>query len=295
MKNNYIETDSFALDSEEFHFVQSKPFKTRLPFAVMLKFFRLENRFPINGDNISSEMTQVISLQLNAKLTLLDKHDWENRTSERFRQEIRKYFGYRQATIDDSERLIDWLIAHVLPDAPTIPQSCEKANQFFRENKLECFTPRELERYVWSASHQYERRVLSNVFSQLSMEAINLIDSLLNDVVAGTETDVTDDILDIKLRHIKKDIAGAKLKNVAFEIDKINRIRSISLPVNLLDTFSRKLLQKYYMRIMAELPSNIKGHDPEVRYATMAAFLYIRSQLLTDNLADVLTQLIQKL
>ena len=39
-----METDLFLLDSEELQFIQSKHYKTRLAFAVMMKFFRLENR-----------------------------------------------------------------------------------------------------------------------------------------------------------------------------------------------------------------------------------------------------------
>lgn len=203
--------------------------------------------------------------------------------------------GYRQASTADSEKLIAWLIEHVLPHAPTIPQACEKANLFFRENKLEFFTPRELERYVRSASHKFEQRFFSSIFEKLPAETIKLIDGLLNEDVTDIEDEEINGISDIKLRHLKKDIPGAKLKNVVAEIDKINRIRQIPIPIERFNSLPRKLLQKYYVRIIAELPSNINDHDPEIRYTTMVAFCYIRSQLMTDNLADMLIQLIHKM
>ncbi|MEO8963234.1 MAG: DUF4158 domain-containing protein [Gammaproteobacteria bacterium] len=149
-----MDTEFFALDSEELRFIQSKHFKTKLQFAVMLKFFRIENRFPDNGDSITPEIIQLVSNQLETNAKLAENIDWENRTSERFRQEIRDFLGYRKAVITDSEKLIAWLIKDVLPQVPTVPQSCEQANQFFRDNKLESFTPRELERYVRSASQK---------------------------------------------------------------------------------------------------------------------------------------------
>lgn len=93
----------------------------------------------------------------------------------------------------------------------------------------------------------------------------------------------------------KKDIAGTKLKYVNFEIDKLNCMRKLVIPANLFGTVSRKVIQKYYTRILAELPSSIKGHKPEIRYATMAAFCLIRSQLLTDNLAEFFIHLIHKM
>ncbi len=295
MNKNNIDTELLLLDSEEQRFVQSKQFKTKLLFAVMLKFFRLENRFPMNGDIISHEIIQFISNQLGISSKLIKNINWENRTSERFRQEIRDFLGYRQATIMDSKKLIAWLIEHVLPQAPTIPQACEEAGKFFRENKLESFTPRELERYVRSASHKFEQQFFSSIFEKMHPGTIKLIDSLLNDNVTGIEDEEISCVLDIKLRHLKKDIAGARLKNVIAEIDKINCIRQIPIPTEIFNTLPRKLLQKYYVRIIAELPSNINDHDPEIRYTSMAAFCYIRSQLMTDNLANMLIQLIHKM
>src|SRR4051794_10935424 len=102
MKNdNNMELDLFTLDSEELRLAQTKPFKTKLHFAIMLKFFRLENRFPANNDVISPELTQVVSNQLELDSQLTEKIDLENRTSERFRQEIRGFLAYRKATVFD--------------------------------------------------------------------------------------------------------------------------------------------------------------------------------------------------
>jgi TnpA family transposase len=260
----------------------------------LLKFFRTENRFPVNDDVISPELIQFISNQLNIN-TELTKIDWENRTSERFRQEIRDFLGYKKATLADSEKLISWLIESVLIDAPTIPQAFERAGQFFRDNKLESFTPRELDRYVRSAAQQFEKLFFSKIYSTLSARTISIIDCILINDIGNTDDEDISETLNIKLRHLKKDIPAAKLKNVSAEINKIDRIRQAELPNAIFKNFSRKLMQKYYLRIMAELPSNIVNHDPETRYSTMAIFCYIRSQILLDNLAEMLTQLIHKI
>lgn len=293
MKNN-IGLDLFALDSEELRIIQTKPFKSKLHFAIMLKFFRTENRFPVNDDVISPEMMQFISNQLNIN-TEITAIDWENRTSERFRQEIQDFLGYKKATLADSEKLISWLIENVLIDAPTIPQSCDRAGQFFRENKLESFTPRELERYVRSAAQQFEKQFFAKIYSKLSSRTIAIIHCMLINDISNTDDEDISETLNIKLRHLKKDIPAAKLKNVSAEINKIDRIRQAELPNAIFENCSRKLMQKYYLRIMAELPSSIVDHDPETRYSTMAIFCHIRSQLLIDNLAEMLTQLIHKI
>jgi len=274
MKNNNIKLDLFTLNSEELRLIQTKPFKSKLHFAIMLKFFMIENRFPVNDDAISQELIQLISNQLNIN-TKLTAIDWENRTSERFRQELRDFLGYKKATLADSEKLILWLLKNVLIEAPTIPQACERAGQFFRENRLESFTPRELERYVRSAPQQFEKKFFANIYSQLSARTINIIDCILINDLSSTDDEDISETLNIKLRHLKKDIPAAKLKNVFAEINKIDCIRQAELPNIIFENLPRKLMQKYYLRIMAELPSNIVDHDPETRYSTMAIFCYI--------------------
>ena len=57
----------------------------------------------------------------------------------------------------------------------------------------------------------------------------------------------------------------------------------------------RKLLKKYHQRIMAASPSNILEFVPDARAASMACFIYIRSQVLTDDVADLFIKLIHNM
>jgi len=82
---------------------------------------------------------------------------------------------------------------------------------------------------------------------------------------------------------------------VQFEIRKLNLIRSIKVPDLLFKSFSKKLIQKYYTRILSDFPASIKRHNAEQKYATMAMFCYARSQILTDNLIDLFIKLIHKI
>jgi hypothetical protein len=68
-KNN-IEVQLFPLDSEELRFIQSKHFKTKLQFVV-LKFFRLKNRFPNSGEIISIKLIQSVSNQVDHSAKLM--------------------------------------------------------------------------------------------------------------------------------------------------------------------------------------------------------------------------------
>jgi len=283
------------LDADELKLVQKKHTGiNRLAFAVMLKFFQLELRYPQKNEVIAQELIDCLSNQLGTNATV-ENFNWEGRSAERFHLEIRKWMGIKKATIANGKQLLAWLLKDVLPHQPTFPQCFEKAHQFFREHKLEPFKARELDRYIRSAMHRFEQEFFSSIYTQLSTDTMQTIDNLLDRADEEEDTHPDENSDEITLRHLKEDTPNAKLKHVSFEIRKLSRLRSILLPIQILQTVSHKTLQKYYMRVLAESPSHIDEYEKKSRYATMAAFFYIRSQVLTDNLADVFIQLIHKM
>jgi TnpA family transposase len=291
--------DDITLEGEELEQVKAKRTpKNQLAFAVMLKFFQLEGYHPANQESVSDAIINRVSTQLDLSPGELENFDWKSITAKRFRQEIRELFGYKKATVADSERLIQWLMEEVLTQAPTLPQCYSQIYKFFRENRLEPFAKDELERYVRSAITRFENGYFSKIFNNLSPETIKSIDNLLSHTTDDASDCVPEEDINsiaIKLMHLKRGVSGVKLKHVNFEIEKLRHIRSICLPMPVFHGISRKLVQKYYLRIMAAAPSNIADYVTETKYASMASFCYIRSQILTDNLADLFIKLTQKM
>jgi len=99
----------------------------------------------------------------------------------------------------------------------------------------------------------------------------------------------------IKFKHLKKNPSGTKLKNIKIELKKLEYLRELAAPNLKFGNLSRHLLQKYYTRILVERPSHVLSHPPAKRYALMAIFFYYRTQYMTDELADLLLQLIHKM
>ncbi|MDP3706095.1 MAG: Tn3 family transposase [Legionellaceae bacterium] len=147
-----------------------------------------------------------------------------------------------------------------------------------------------------TAIHRFEKPFFANIVKQLPSASIKIVNDLLRDDTKlndSTKDNTPED--EITLRRLKADVVGVKLKHVAFEIKKLNFIRSIPIPSSLFDNTPRKLLKKYYQRIMAASPSNVLGFVPDARAASMACFVYIRSQLLTDDVADLFIKLIHNM
>lgn len=294
--NLFIPETLLTLDSEELKFVQSNNTeKNRLAFAIMLKFFQAKGRYPTKKDPVEPMILHSLANQLKVSPLLFEPIHLENRTAERFRQKIRVFLGYKKATLLDAEKLISWLMEQAESGPYTSPQYREKVYLFLKEQKTEPFSPKKIDRYIRAATSRFEKQFFATISKQLSPEAIKLFKKLLNDSDTDdtkVEADINTDVL---LKHLKADPAGVKLKHVAFEIKKLSVIRSVPIPAALFGNASRKLLTKYYQRIMAATPSNILEFVPNARFASMACFFYIRSQLLTDNVVDLLIKLIHNM
>ena len=139
-----------------------------------------------------------------------------------------------------------------------------------------------------SAKQQFEQRLFSKIFNNLTQENLLLIDLVL-DKGSAEDNGV------IELSELKKDIAGAKIKNIQYAIDKIKLLSKLNLAESIFESVDRKLLLKYYDRVMAFVPSNILECTPIVKYATMAIFFHIRLELLLDALTDTMIKLTKKM
>ena len=285
-----------TLDTEELKLVHSNNTdKNRLIFAIMLKFFQMKGRFPTKKDTIDPLLLYALAKQLDTSHTLFELYHLEARSALRFRIKIREFLGFKKATLADVDTLICWLIEQIKKEPCTMPQYREKANEFFLLNKLEPFTQERTDRYIRSAIHRFEKQFFADISKKLPQESSKLIHDLLSDDAKTHDPKKETEHDEITFRRLKTDVSGTKLKHVAFEIKKLTFIRNISIPKEFFDSTPRKLIKKYYNRIMAASPSNILEFVSDARVASMACFIYMRSQLLTDDVADLFIKLIHNM
>lgn len=281
--------DDWLLDTEEIELASRKYKLNKLVFAVMLKIFQHEIRFPTNNDIIPSSLISELAKQISVNAyQALDVFDWESRSIERFRNEIRAYLGYRKPTIDDGEKLIAWLIKDVLPEGINAKKCRYRVYDYFKSYKIELLKPIRLDRQIQSAYQQFEAQLFFDICSHLNDKTKASLDALV---------DNQDDIQNkhqIRLKDLKKDPSGFGLKSVEKETAKLNCLRGLALPKIFLVNVSRKILEKYYLRVMGEPPSDIVAHDDISRYAMLSIFSYVAGQQITDNLNEMLIQRIHQ-
>jgi TnpA family transposase len=262
----------------------------QLLFGIMLAYFKTNIKFPANeGGNMPINLIAQVARDLNIDKPNSSMINWDNRTTERYRKEIRTFLHYREPIDHDAPAFTDFLIKDILPKNPTDALLLEQTRIYFKKHKIELFKDKQLKRYIQSAKYQFEQQFYNSICNVLSAEDQLVIDQIL------TEADNALADKGIDLAELKKDIPGARLKHVKHAIDKINLLSKINIAPAVLQDIDRKLLLKYYDRIMALSPSNILEFSSSAKYAAMAIFYHIRLQLMLDALVDTFIKLIHRM
>lgn len=179
--------EAWTLGPDEHALLAGKRGATRLGFAVSLRFFAKEGRFP-RAAEIVREAVSYVALQVGVPAEEYDGYDARGRTSEHHRAQIRDAFGFRPATVEDAGALSDWLFEEVAPREYDLERLKEAAYARLCALKVEPPTQGRVERAARSALRRYDERFREQTLSRLPSETLAELDALLlgPDALHGT-------------------------------------------------------------------------------------------------------------
>lgn len=106
--------DYFTFMPNELHLLGNKTGETRVGFAVMLKFFQNEARFPNNKNEIPKVVVSYIAKQLKINSELFSEYKMDSRSFYYHKSQIREFFGFKESTVEESEVIIKDLFNRTL-------------------------------------------------------------------------------------------------------------------------------------------------------------------------------------
>lgn len=95
--------------------VRNKSGATRLGFALLLKFFEVEARFPESAKEVPAAAVEYVAQQVKVPAGAWADYDWQSKAIQRHRGEIRAAYGFRANTEEDQDRLAAWLATELCP------------------------------------------------------------------------------------------------------------------------------------------------------------------------------------
>lgn len=288
--------DHWNLAPREFELLANKTGATRLGFAVLLKAFMLEGRFPRQMHDVPGVVVGHLADQVKVPADLYLSYEWSGRTIKYHRVQIREYLGFREATVQDGHELIDWLVVHVLPNEHREDQVREAAFEHCRAQRIEPPSTGRIDRLVRSAFHTFEERWCAAVLERLELATQQALDELL--ATGGANDSQGADAAESRrsvLNELKADAGAISLDSVITEIAKLERLRSLGLPSDLFGDVSLKVVERFRQRAAAEAPSELRAHSPTLRATLVSTLCWLRLREVTDSLVDLLIQVIHKI
>ena len=98
--------DQFVPTNSELEMIQKKEKDFRLGFAVMLKFFQDEERFPRNKREIPKALVDFLAEQTGCTSKSFTAYDTDRRMTKYHRSQIREFLHFRKWSYEDLYRFL---------------------------------------------------------------------------------------------------------------------------------------------------------------------------------------------
>ncbi|HRH44988.1 MAG TPA: DUF4158 domain-containing protein [Pyrinomonadaceae bacterium] len=305
MKQDWTEEElieHWTLEPRDYQLLANRTGITRLGFAVQLKYFQLEARFPNTSAEIPATVIAYLAKQLKLVSRIFAEYDWQSRSATYHRQLIREKFGFREATLLDQEAAVNWLISEILPFETNQERYFSALLQYFRDWKIEPPTPEQIQRLTSSADSRFDDSFAEQIYQRLPPDSVTKLTALLE------KLQLEDTSQKLKNKEEKSNLGKTfssisvltwlrgepdqlKLETVRTELKKLSVLRDLSLPTDLFNSFSLKVVGLFRRRLLAEILPEIRRHAPALQTSLLASFAYLRQQEVIDNLIELLLNL----
>lgn len=166
------------LDDDEKR-LRNKSGANRLGFALLLKFFEVEVRFPENVSEIPALAVAYVAQQVKVAPEEFAAYDWAGRAISRHRMEIRGVFGFRECTVEDQAQLAEWVAGELCGVELSRERLAEAVVARCRKDRLEPPAPAKVTRLVASAVNTFEERFCRTTTDRLSAVTRSRLDNLV--------------------------------------------------------------------------------------------------------------------
>ena len=234
--------------------------------------------------------------QLDVHLTLFANYALEGRTAESDRQSIRRKSGWRPATSNDGENLMQYLRDGVLQDGVDPGRLDDTIGSWLRERKIEPPAESTLARIIGTAVRAHEATLFAKVAKSLQPGSCNSIDLLLETVDSVEDSEIgSSPNGELSLNDLKTDPARPGLETVFREVAKLQRIDRIEIPADVFAGISEKTVVAFRRRVASEPPTKLRLLVDPVRHTLVAAFCWQRKRGIIDGLVDLLILIVHRI
>ena len=240
MRRPMLHPEDWTIFPKEKELLANRTAHGRFGFAVLLKFFQANGRFPEDSGEIRKEVLALIAEQLELPVEAWGELDWEGRTIKRFRAEIRQHCGFREVTLADFSEFRLWLIKDVIPQEHREDRLRESLLKRCRELKIEPPALDHAGRLIQSALQEHDTNFCGGLILRLNDTAMARMDALLQPGAAPEgEVEWT------PWQNLKGEPGKAGIESVKEAALRLAAVCEIDLPAELFKDVPAKLVERF--------------------------------------------------
>jgi len=270
--------------------VDAKHGATRLAFALLLKFYTRNGRFPAGASDLPGGVVEFVARQLRVAPADLGSYEWAGRSVERHRAQIRERLGFRECTGADADQLAAWLAENVAERERRPERVRGELLARCRGERIEPPSEGRIDRVVRSALRVGEEAVSSRAAGRLREGSKLRITALL----AVDDESPAERRQWVALATLKEAAGSVSLETMLSEIAKLLAVRAVDVGPRVFEDIAPNVVAGWRARAAMESPSHLRTHPEELRLALLAALLREREREITDTLVELLISTVHR-
>jgi hypothetical protein len=298
---------NWTLVGDELDQLSGRRGATKLGFALLLRFYAVHGRFPTGRAEIPDQAVAYVARLVDVPASELGLYEWDGRTIKAHRADVRKYFGFRECSVADSDKAADWLAVKVCDKERQVDRVRAELLAHLREERIEPPARDRIRRIIGTALRQSEQTQTARISSRIPAESVPRLLALIAksaDPGDEAEPEAEDEGalfgaaeaagLDV-FAVIREEPGNVSVRTIEREVFKLLAIRAVGLPDGLFVDVAPKVLAAWRARVAAEAPSHLRSHPHDVKVSLLAAYLHCRAREITDTLVDLLISTVHRI
>jgi TnpA family transposase len=276
--------ERWSLTPEDLSLLVGRIDAGKLGLAAQLVYWRRYGAFPDEETDLAPAVIAHLAAQVGVGAGALDSYDWSGRTGRRHRQAILDHLAITSFDEEAEAALRRWLAEEVLQREPNAATLEDEIDAWFARRRIVRPGAYRLDRIVRSARAVYDDDVLRTVADRLDPEMHQRLDGLLADDGTGAA-----------FTRLAADPGRVGLESLLAEIDKLNLVRALALPADLLRGVHADLAKRFRRRAAVETAWELRRHPERTRLPLLAFYCLPREAEILDGLVELLIQVTHRI
>ena len=276
--------ERWTLGPQDLALLADLPDAGKLGLAAQLAHWRQYGRFPEDEADLAPAVVERLAAQIGVGAGVLDGYDWTGRTGRRHRRLVRDHLAV--AAFDEAAEaaLRRWLVDELLPREPAAAVLEAEIDAWFARGRVIRPGAYRLDRILRSARAAHDDAALRRVADRLDAGTRGRLDALLAGGGEGPP-----------FARLAADPGRVGLESLLAEIAKLELLRALALPPDLLRGLHPDQIKRFRRRVAIESAWELRRHPERIRLPLLAIWCAPRRGEVVDGLVELLIQVTHRI